>query len=66
MPPKVEIDGFKCPHRRQCWQREALRVVVSAMIASGVLYLGGCAMKWDGLGVKWQINPPATAPHEVG
>jgi hypothetical protein len=35
-------DGFHCPYKRQCWQRELLRWVMPALLAWCLTWLTAC------------------------
>jgi hypothetical protein len=37
--PILAPDGYPCPYRRACWQREAVRIVVTVFVAAMVSWI---------------------------
>jgi hypothetical protein len=50
-------DGFKCPYRSQCWQREIARLLAAVMIAAVAGALAGCAIRFRGPGLDLDVKP---------
>lgn len=48
-------DGFTCPHRHQCWQREAVRIALTIAIAVLTAWLyKGCTVQVEGPGLTYK------------
>lgn len=56
-------DGFACPYRRQCWQREFIRIGATILIAAATAWLAkGCTyqVKAPGFEVRGHATWPTT------
>lgn len=71
--PQFNIElppSFRCPYRKPCWTREAVRVVIATTLTLIVLHLTGCGLDLIGPGVSfhtrawWPTEPPASQPAE--
>ena len=50
-------DGFVCPYKKQCWQRETIRLLAAVVIAAIVGGLSACTFKLRAPGLDFDMGP---------
>ena len=59
LAPESLTTGFTCPHRYACWQREAIRLVLTAVVAGVVaLFAHGCTAGQGGTLSDFSLTTP--------
>ena len=52
------VDGFTCPHRYGCWQREAVRLLLAAIVAAIIAACThGCQVALRAPGISFDTTP---------
>lgn len=67
IPAPDPPDAFTCPYAKQCWQREVVRWMLTALIAALAGWLAGCtgSLAWQGwppginVDLRWKENGTA-------
>lgn len=52
-PTPIGDEGFRCPHRYGCWQREAVRLLLACVVSLVI----GCTLKVRAPGISVDSEP---------